>query len=44
MNNDFRSVTIIIRSKNESKWIGSCLKAVDNQDYEKKKNSSNCFR
>ena len=37
MNNDSRSITIIIRSKNESKWIGSCLKAIDDQDYEKKK-------
>jgi glycosyltransferase involved in cell wall biosynthesis len=26
-------VTVIIRSKNEEKWIGSCLFAVQNQDY-----------
>lgn len=37
MNSDFRSVTIIIRSKNESKWIGSCLKAVRDQNYNRKK-------
>ena len=37
MNNNLKSVSIIIRSKNESKWIGSCLKAIKNQIYNKKK-------
>ena len=37
MNNNLKSVSIIIRSKNESKWIGSCLKAIKNQKYNKKK-------
>jgi glycosyltransferase involved in cell wall biosynthesis len=37
MDNLSRSVSIIIRSKNESKWIGSCLKAIRNQNYDKKK-------
>ncbi len=37
MKSKYLSVTIIIRSKNESKWIGSCLKAVNNQNFEKKK-------
>ena len=44
MNNNLKSVSIIIRSKNESKWIGSCLKAIKNQIYNKKKNSDNSIR
>ena len=37
LNKKNKSVSIIIRSKNESKWIGSCLKSVINQNYDKKK-------
>jgi rhamnosyltransferase len=37
MNNLTKSVSIIIRSKNEAKWIGSCLKNVISQNYDKKK-------
>ena len=36
MNKKFRSVSII-RSKNEAKWIGSCLKSIKKQSYEKEK-------
>ena len=32
-----KSVTIIIRSKNEAKWIGSCLNNIKNQNYDHKK-------
>lgn len=32
-----KSVTIIIRSKNEVKWIGSCLNSIKNQNYDNKK-------
>ena len=32
-----KSVTIIIRSKNEAKWIGSCLNSIKNQNYDHKK-------
>lgn len=32
-----KSVTIIIRSKNEAKWIGSCLNNIKNQNYDNKK-------
>jgi glycosyltransferase involved in cell wall biosynthesis len=37
INKQPKSVTIIIRSKNESKWISSCLKSVKSQNYEKNK-------
>jgi rhamnosyltransferase len=32
--NKHKLVSIIIRTKNEEKWISSCLKSVFNQDYE----------
>jgi rhamnosyltransferase len=37
MNNISQSVSIIVRSKNEAKWIGSCLKAIKDQNYDPKK-------
>ena len=37
MNNISHSVSIIVRSKNEAKWIGSCLKAIKDQNYDPKK-------
>ena len=37
MTNSTKSVSIIIRTKNEAKWIGSCLRNVLNQEYQYKK-------
>jgi rhamnosyltransferase len=34
---NLKSVSIIIRTKNEDKWIGSCLKSIFKQKYNKKK-------
>mgnify|MGYP000991695091 CR=1 FL=1 len=37
MTNSIKSVSIIIRTKNEAKWIGSCLRNILNQEYHNKK-------
>lgn len=37
MKNINKSISIIIRSKNEAKWINSCLKAIKKQDFDQKK-------
>ena len=37
MINSNKSVSIIIRTKNEAKWINSCLKAVKKQEFDQKK-------
>ena len=37
MKNSNRLVSIIIRTKNEAKWINSCLKAIKKQDFDQKK-------
>lgn len=37
MDDNTKSVSIIIRTKNEAKWIGSCLKTLKNQNFDKSK-------
>ena len=37
MDDNTKSVYIIIRTKNEAKWIGSCLKTLKNQNFDKRK-------